>query len=174
VTVTSPTLNASVACYPYASIVPMDTTRDGMALTPTEEAKYALDYGVSRSDLSLGARIEYDRLVAEDYGTPSPTKAGPMPPQTPPPSWPQAPMYRPPPPYVPPRPPASPRKPVNPWMGIGWIILILLIIGIWAGSSHHRTSHPVRSLPRSLSALPGTTGRPSKGSASHFKEMGEQ
>ena len=39
-----------------------------MALTPTREAKYALDYGVSRSDLSPGARIEYDRLVAEGYG----------------------------------------------------------------------------------------------------------
>lgn len=41
-----------------------------MALTPTEQAKYALDYGVSRSDLSLGAQIEYDRLVAEGHGTP--------------------------------------------------------------------------------------------------------
>jgi len=41
-----------------------------MALTPTEEAKYALDYGVSRSDLSLGAQIEYDRLVAEGYAKP--------------------------------------------------------------------------------------------------------
>jgi hypothetical protein len=40
-----------------------------MAVTPAEEAKYALDYGVSRSDLSLGAQIEYDRLVAEGYGT---------------------------------------------------------------------------------------------------------
>ena len=41
-----------------------------MALTPAEEAQYALSFGVSRSDLSLGAQIEYDRLVAEGYGTP--------------------------------------------------------------------------------------------------------
>ncbi len=40
-----------------------------MALTPTEEAKYALDYGIRRSDLSPGAQIEYDRLVAEGYRT---------------------------------------------------------------------------------------------------------
>ena len=26
-----------------------------------------------------------------------------------------------------------PRKPVNRWIGIGWIILVLLIIGLWAG-----------------------------------------
>lgn len=39
-----------------------------MALTPTEEASYALGYGVSRSDLSPGAQIEYDRLVAEGHG----------------------------------------------------------------------------------------------------------
>ena len=26
-----------------------------------------------------------------------------------------------------------PRQPVNRWMGIGWIILVLLIIGLWAG-----------------------------------------
>ncbi len=41
-----------------------------MALTPAEEAKYALDFGVSRSDLSLPAQLEYDRLMAEGYGTP--------------------------------------------------------------------------------------------------------
>ncbi len=46
-----------------------------MALTPTEEAKYALNYGVSRSDLSLGAQIEYDRLVAEGY---EPAKTAPV------------------------------------------------------------------------------------------------
>ena len=35
-----------------------------MARDPLEEAAYALDYGVSRSNLSLAAQIEYDRLVA--------------------------------------------------------------------------------------------------------------
>jgi hypothetical protein len=28
-----------------------------------------------------------------------------------------------------------PRQPVSRWMGIGWIILVLLIIGLWAGKS---------------------------------------
>jgi len=41
-----------------------------MAMTPSEEARYALDFGVSRSDLSLPAQLEYDRLVAEGHGTP--------------------------------------------------------------------------------------------------------
>jgi hypothetical protein len=41
-----------------------------MAMTPLEEAKYALDFRVSRSDLSLPAQLEYDRLMAEGYGTP--------------------------------------------------------------------------------------------------------
>jgi hypothetical protein len=26
-----------------------------------------------------------------------------------------------------------PRKPVNRWIGIGWIIMVLLTIGLWAG-----------------------------------------
>jgi hypothetical protein len=38
--------------------------------TPAGEARYALDYGVSREGLSLEAQIEYDRLVAEGHGTP--------------------------------------------------------------------------------------------------------
>jgi hypothetical protein len=41
-----------------------------VALTSIEEAKYALDHGVSWSRLSLGAQIEYDRLLVEGYGTP--------------------------------------------------------------------------------------------------------
>lgn len=36
-----------------------------MAMTPEQEARHALSYGISRSDLSLGAQIEYDRLAAE-------------------------------------------------------------------------------------------------------------
>jgi Short C-terminal domain len=35
-----------------------------MAMTPAQEARYALGYGLSRSDLSMAAQIEYDRLVA--------------------------------------------------------------------------------------------------------------
>ena len=34
---------------------------------------------------------------------------------------------------LPKRSPEPPRKPVNRWMGIGGIILVLLIIGLWAG-----------------------------------------
>ena len=34
---------------------------------------------------------------------------------------------------LPKRSPEAPRKPVNRWMGIGGIILVLLVIGLWAG-----------------------------------------
>ncbi len=34
---------------------------------------------------------------------------------------------------LPKRSPEPPRKPVNRWIGTGWIILVLLIIGLWAG-----------------------------------------
>ena len=34
-----------------------------MALTPTQEAQYALNFGVSRSDLSSEAQAEYDPLA---------------------------------------------------------------------------------------------------------------
>jgi hypothetical protein len=42
-----------------------------MPMGPTEEAAYALDFGVSRSDLSPTAQEEYDRMVAanEAYRT---------------------------------------------------------------------------------------------------------
>jgi hypothetical protein len=36
---------------------------------------------------------------------------------------------------LPKRSPEPPGKPVNRWVGIGWIILVLLIIGLWAGKS---------------------------------------
>jgi len=36
-----------------------------MALTPDQEARYALDFGVARSDLSMPAQLIYDRLVSE-------------------------------------------------------------------------------------------------------------
>jgi hypothetical protein len=38
--------------------------------TSTDEAKFALDSGVRSSYLSPRAQLEYDRLVAEGYGTP--------------------------------------------------------------------------------------------------------
>jgi len=34
-------------------------------MTPDQEAAYALDYGVSRSDLSMAAQMAYDRLLSE-------------------------------------------------------------------------------------------------------------
>jgi hypothetical protein len=34
---------------------------------------------------------------------------------------------------LPKRSPEPPRKPVNRWIGTGWILLVLLIIGLWAG-----------------------------------------
>lgn len=36
-----------------------------MALTPAQEARYALDYGLDRKDLKPEVQAEYDRLVAE-------------------------------------------------------------------------------------------------------------
>jgi hypothetical protein len=41
-----------------------------MAMTPAQEAQYAISNGVNRSDLSQGAQIEYDRIIADGYGTP--------------------------------------------------------------------------------------------------------
>ena len=38
-----------------------------MALTPEQEARYALDYGVDRRDLSSEAQVEYDRLRDNGY-----------------------------------------------------------------------------------------------------------
>ena len=34
---------------------------------------------------------------------------------------------------LPKRPPEPPRKPMSRWIGIGWIVLVLLIIGLGAG-----------------------------------------
>ena len=45
-------------------------------MTPAEEARLALDLGVSRSDLSPSAQIEYDKLLAaREAGTPTQAKA---------------------------------------------------------------------------------------------------
>jgi hypothetical protein len=34
---------------------------------------------------------------------------------------------------LPQRSPEPSRKPVNRWIGIGWLVLVLLIVGLWAG-----------------------------------------
>lgn len=44
-------------------------------MTPEQEAAYALDYNVSRSDLSAGAQLAYDRLRAEHENRRGPTSA---------------------------------------------------------------------------------------------------
>ena len=45
--------------------------------------------------------------------------------------------------------PEPPRKPVNRWIGIGWIIVVLLIIGLWAGikSASNPQPQPAVRLP---------------------------
>ncbi len=40
------------------------------------------------------------------------------------------------------RSPEPPRKPVNRWLGIGGILLVLLIIGLWAGIRSASNPHP--------------------------------
>lgn len=34
---------------------------------------------------------------------------------------------------LPKRSPEPPRKPVNRWIGVGWIVMFLVVIGLWAG-----------------------------------------
>lgn len=46
-----------------------------MAMTPAEQAKYAVNYGTNRADLSPAAKMEYDRLIAEGYGASHPPVA---------------------------------------------------------------------------------------------------
>ncbi len=50
---------------------------------------------------------------------------------------------------LPKRSPEPPRKPVNRWIGIGWIIMVLLIIGLWAGikSASNPQPQPAVQLP---------------------------
>ena len=38
-------------------------------MTPEAEARYALDFNVARSDLSMPAQLAYDELVRDGYGT---------------------------------------------------------------------------------------------------------
>ena len=46
---------------------------------------------------------------------------------------------------LPKRSPEPPGKPVNRWIGIGWIFLVLLIIGLWTGirSAQPRPAEPL-------------------------------
>ena len=49
---------------------------------------------------------------------------------------------------LPKRSPEPPRKPVNRWIGIGWIVLVLVIIGLWAGlKSASNPQPPAGPLP---------------------------
>lgn len=43
---------------------------------------------------------------------------------------------------LPQRSPASPRKPGNRWVGFGWIVLVLLAIGLWVGINSASNPHP--------------------------------
>ena len=49
---------------------------------------------------------------------------------------------------LPKRSPEPPRKPVNRWIGIGGLVLVLLIIGLWAGirSAHNAQPQPAQPL----------------------------
>lgn len=39
-------------------------------MTPEQEARYALDFNVARSGLTMAAQLEYDRLLREEYRQP--------------------------------------------------------------------------------------------------------
>ena len=47
---------------------------------------------------------------------------------------------------LPKRSPEPPGKPVNRWIGIGWIVLVLLTIGLWTGITVSQPQTPSRSL----------------------------
>jgi hypothetical protein len=60
---------------------------------------------------------------------------------------------------------------VNRWIGIGWIILVLLIIGLWAGI--RSASNPGGSLrDRRRPARPGPYSHPSSRCARHHEVAG--
>lgn len=40
----------------------------------------------------------------------------------------------------------QPRKPVNRWIGIGWIVLVLVIIGLWTGIRPAQPQPPAQPL----------------------------
>jgi len=51
---------------------------------------------------------------------------------------------------LPKRSPEPPRKPVTRWIGIGWIILVLLIIGLWTGIKSASNPQPQPAGPPPL------------------------
>jgi hypothetical protein len=55
---------------------------------------------------------------------------------------------------LPKRSPEPPRKPVNRWIGIGWIILVLLIIGLWTGIKSASNPQPQPAVQRTCPAGP--------------------
>jgi hypothetical protein len=59
---------------------------------------------------------------------------------------------------LPKRSPEPPMKPVNRGIGVAWIILVLLVIGLWVGIKS--ASHPSRSLLYRSPARPGPYGPP--------------
>jgi uncharacterized membrane protein len=62
---------------------------------------------------------------------------------------------------LPRRSPAPPRKPVNRWIGIGSIILVLLIIGLWTGFKSASNPQPQPAVP--LTCPTGRIWAPLKG-----------
>jgi uncharacterized membrane protein len=59
---------------------------------------------------------------------------------------------------LPKRPPEPPRKPAKRWIGIGWIILVLLIIGLWTGFKS--ASNPQPQPPAQLTCPSGPIWAP--------------
>jgi hypothetical protein len=48
---------------------------------------------------------------------------------------------------LPKRSPEPARKPMNRWIGIGWIVLVLLIIGLWTGIRSASNPQPQPAQP---------------------------
>ena len=55
-----------------------------------------------------------------------------------------------------------PRKPANRWVGVGWIILVLLVIGLWAGKSAANPQPPPQPGVQ-VTCPPGPIWAPLKG-----------
>ena len=68
---------------------------------------------------------------------------------------------------LPKRSPEPPRKPVNRRIGIGWIILVVLIIGLWAGIKSASNPQPQSGVLPTCPA--GPIGHPSRGCASSYE-----
>jgi ABC-type Fe3+ transport system permease subunit len=52
------------------------------------------------------------------------------------------------------------RQPANRWIGIGWIILVLLIIGLWTGINSASASNPQPQPAVQLTCPPGPMWTP--------------